>query len=123
VRGQINPSPDTHDDSPHQTEQAFSAFGVELSADDPDAPDVAPSEVFYLWPENVEPWSLWHGVQTQWRIGISGATGLDYQGVSAYLDRLGLEPQEHREMFDLLQACERATLDVWAEQRAKHHPR
>ncbi len=62
-------------------------------------------------------------MQTQWRIGMSGATGLDYQGVSAYLDRLGLEPQEHREMFDLLQACERVTLDEWARQRAKKPPR
>lgn len=54
---------------------------------------------------------------------MSGPTGLDYQGVSAFLDRQALDPNEAREVFGLLQACERATLDVWSEQRAKHQPR
>lgn len=62
-------------------------------------------------------------MQTQWRVGMSGPTGLDYQGVSAYLDLRGIGPEQRRELFELLQACERATLDVWAEQRAKHQPR
>jgi hypothetical protein len=53
---------------------------------------------------------------------MSGPTGLDYQGVSAFLDRQPLEPNEAREVFGLLQACERVTLEVWSEQRAKSSP-
>ncbi len=85
------------------------------------APD--DDQVFYLWPENVQAWACWQGVQTQWRVGMSGPTGLDYQGVSAYLDLQCIDPEPRRELFELLQACERTTLDVWAEQRAKHQTR
>lgn len=77
----------------------------------------------YLWPENLQAWLCWQGVQTQWRVGMSGATGLDYQGVSAYLDLQGLDRDQRRETFELLQACERATLDEWNQQRAKKQPR
>lgn len=87
-----------------------------------DSPESGPSQVVYLWPDNVTAWVCWQGVQTQWRVGMSGVTGLDYQGVSAYLDRQGLEPGEALEVFSLLQACERATLEVWSEQRAKSSP-
>lgn len=54
---------------------------------------------------------------------MSGPTGLDYQGVSAYLDLQGLDRDQRREALELLQACERATLDEWAKQRAKKPPR
>lgn len=50
---------------------------------------------------------------------MSGATGLDYQGVLAYLDLRGIKPKQRLELFELLQVCERVTLDVWAERRAK----
>lgn len=89
---------------------------------DGELPEEEP-ETFYLWPECVEVWSCWQGVQTQWRIGLSGAAGLDYQGVSAYLDLQGIELGKRRELFELLQACERVTLDEWAKQRAKNQPR
>jgi hypothetical protein len=53
------------------------------------------SAVCYLWPDNVQAWFCWQGVQTQWRVGMGGPTGLDYAGVRAYLDeqRLGDERQ------------------------------
>lgn len=79
-------------------------------------------QVYHLWPENLPAWNCWQGIQTQWRTGMSGPTGLDYQGVSAFLDRQGLEPDEAREVFWLLQVCERVTLEVWSEQRAKSSP-
>jgi len=82
-----------------------------------DQPD--DEHVVYLWPDNVRAWSCWQGVQTQWRVGMGGATGLDYAGVRAYLDELGLCGDERREAFAGIQACERATLEVWAEQRER----
>ena len=78
-----------------------------------------PERVAYLWPDNVRAWSCWQGVQTQWRVGMGGATGLDYAGVRAFLDEQQLAGDERREVFAGIQACERATLDVWAEQRER----
>lgn len=57
-------------------------------------------------------------MQTQWRTGMAGATGLDYAGVAAYLDEQRLRrPRQRREIFDGIRACEAATLQAWAEQR------
>lgn len=79
----------------------------------------AGERVAYLWPDNVRTWSCWQGVQTQWRVGMGGATGLDYAGVRAFLDEQQLAGDERREVFSGIQACERATLEVWAEQRER----
>lgn len=75
----------------------------------------------YLWPDNVDTWGHWRQVQTQWRAGMSGATGLDYAGVSAYLTEQGIQPgtPERQEIFEGLRAAEQATLEVWSEQAAK----
>lgn len=73
----------------------------------------------YLWPCNVDTWRHWQALQTQWRAGMGGATGLDYAGVKAYLDEQGLKKTARREVFDGIQAAERGTLDAWAEQSAK----
>lgn len=75
-----------------------------------------PVEV-YLWPDNVTAWQCWCAVQTQWRVGMSGATGLDYAGVRALLDEEGLSGDERRAVFAGIRACEGAVLEVWAEQR------
>lgn len=71
----------------------------------------------YLWPCNVLAWQCWSGVQTQWRVGAGGATGLDYAGVRADLDERGLTGEERRDAFNGIKACEAATLKAWAEQR------
>lgn len=78
------------------------------------------AEVHYLWPDNLQAWQCWMGVQTQWRSGGGGATGLDYHSVHTFLRAVhGLRGQELREVFDGIQAAERATLEVWAEKRKR----
>lgn len=72
----------------------------------------------YLWPDNLPAWQAWQGVQTQWRTGMGGATGLDYAGVHAWL-QLHAPRQQRRELFEGIQAAERATLEVWSEQRER----
>lgn len=78
-----------------------------------------PAQVLYLWPCNVTAWACWQGVQTQWRVGHAGATGLDYAGVRAFLDEAGLDGDERRSAFAGVRACEVATLAVWAEERER----
>lgn len=78
-----------------------------------DAPE--PDELAYLWPCNVAAWGVWCDVQTQWRTGMGSATGLDYAGVRAHLDELGLVGDERRDVYDGIRAAERATLEARAE--------
>ena len=75
-------------------------------------------DVVYLWPCNVGAWHAWCAVQTQWRHGPAGPTGLDYTAVRAWLDEQG-QPAgpERADTFTGICAAERATLDAWAEQR------
>lgn len=83
----------------------------------------APTDQVYLWPENEEAWAHWCALQTQWRSGMAGATGLDYAAVVAYLREQGLRGDERRQVFDGIRAAETATLDVWARQRERDRQR
>lgn len=61
--------------------------------------------------------ALYASCQTQWRSGMSGATGLDYAGVEA-LGRLRGEPISP-DTFAGLQICEGAALAVINERRER----
>lgn len=50
---------------------------------------------------------------------MSGATGLDYTAVAAYLRTQGQGAAERKSIFAGIQACEQATLQVWDQQRAE----
>ena len=82
-----------------------------------------PAEPWHLWPCNVRTWGLWMRLQTQWRTGGMGGqpTGLDYAAVWATLERLGV--RRRREVFEHLQAMERAALTAWGERREQEQRR
>ncbi|MDD5028905.1 MAG: DUF1799 domain-containing protein [Rhodoferax sp.] len=112
--GKLVKPDEAHDDGPTELDAAFAAWGLR--------PDSTPAtrawRNFYLWPCNESTWWLWHRLQTQWRIGIHGREGLDYNGVTAYLrDVARIKPRELDSTFSCLQAMERAALDEWAKQR------
>lgn len=69
------------------------------------------------WPENIDSLNLFIALQTQWRIGMSGATGLDYPAVFATLDRLHRDKTDARrdELFADMQIMEAAALKKMAE--------
>lgn len=69
-----------------------------------------------LWPCNLPAWQCWQNLQTQWRVGMAGRTGLDYAAVLAYLRAVhGLRGPELLEVFGGLQGCEMAILELQAE--------
>lgn len=68
---------ETHTD----VDESLAVWG--LCAEAPDKPAVDPT--FHLWPENVQAFAFWRGMQTQWRVGMAGPEGLDYAGVWALL--------------------------------------
>lgn len=54
---------------------------------------------------------------TQWRIGMNGATGLDYSSLPAVMDMLGLEGEDRSQAFRDVRVMEREALAVMAEAR------
>lgn len=95
--------------------EVLAAMGLEQVADDTPAPVL---DVCYLWPCNAPVWRLWQRVQTQWRVGMNGRTGLDYVAVLAFMrEVLGMHRKARAESLLALQAMEFAALEVWAEQR------
>lgn len=94
---------------------------------DGDQGDSAPDagRVFHLWPELQPTLLAWFAVQTQWRVGAVGATGLDYAGVEALLRlrRLGGGRRRAAQLMEDLQVMERATLAEWSRQREQRDRR
>lgn len=74
-----------------------------------------------VWPENWPVIVAFVAVATQWRVvwlgGLEGGTlmrtGLDYAGVRAALDMLGLKATP--DLFGGLQVMEKAALEAWSE--------
>ena len=73
------------------------------------------SDEFELWPENAEPLRVFMRLQTQWRYGPAGPTGLDYAGVRVALEWLGVKVSPA--LFEDVQLMESATLKILAEAR------
>lgn len=66
---------------------------------------------FEVWPENESALEIFCRLGTQWKVGaLGGFLGLDYSGVLALFDLLGVE--NRKEMFDKVQDMERAALPV-----------
>ena len=63
---------------------------------------------FEVWEDNWDTVVMFLRVQTQWRIGMSGATGLDYNAIRWTFEMYGVSDQ--REMFEGLQVMEAAAL-------------
>lgn len=70
---------------------------------------------FRLWPEHLAAFSLWCAVQTQWRTGMAGPTGLDWCGVRAHPASRAL-PRQQRERILADLACMEV---AWLAERAR----
>jgi hypothetical protein len=94
-----------------ELEQDFGVFGVPPQ----EFLDGIKDKDFELWEENAEPFDLFVKLQTQWRSGPSGFTGMDYAGVRAALAmmRRRMTP----ELFGLLQVMETAGLKALRESK------
>lgn len=115
ARGQLHipQHPSTHDE-PDPSQHAISGFGLQAPPDQA----VPRPTLCYLWPCNLEVFDSWQRLQTQWREGMGGRSGLDYAAVLAYLrEGCGLSGAALQQRFGLLQALERTALEVWAEHK------
>ncbi len=98
----------------------MAVFGLAQDTDDedgePTAADGPRDDTFWLWPDCVAVWHIWHRVQTQWRISLAGREGLHYNGVLSHLRVVErIKPRRLPEVLAQLQAMERAALRAWAQ--------
>lgn len=69
-----------------------------------------------LTPAALAAWELWNLTQSQWNVGMNGATGFRYEGVEAGARLAGLEVSVRA--FHLFQLLEGKRLQIWSEERA-----
>ena len=58
-------------------------------------------------------------MQTQWRVGMAGATGLDYGVLPAVMDMMCVDMQERRHVFAKVRVVEAEFLAAGAKRREK----
>ena len=91
---------------------------VDENGDEAQASPVEDLPTFWLWPDALPVWMLWLGLRTQWRVGMGGATGLDYTAVLADLrEQIPDDAPERRQTYLDIKAMEAVTLQEWADQR------
>ena len=56
-------------------------------------------------------------LETQWRIGFDGASGLDYNAAKALFELF--EVEDRRGLFEAIMIMERAALAAWAERKSE----
>lgn len=70
-----------------------------------------------MWPEHYQAFDVFYSLQTQWRVGFGGPTGLDYGVLHQKLARLNLPPEEV-DLLELdIQVMERAALSAMNDQK------
>lgn len=70
-----------------------------------------------IWPENWPAFELFNAMSTQWRIGMSGATGMDYSALPVLFDTLGIA--DRAAAFSGMQIMEREALRIMREEHGK----
>lgn len=91
----------------------MSAWGLtaeDYAADSPTEVDV--------WPDNWETVQVFISLNTQWRMGFSGPTGLDYTAIEPVLRLVAIPTERWPELFLAIRIMERAAIDTMAEQSA-----
>lgn len=83
------------------------------------APEDYEEEPFGVWPENWPAVELFLRLSTQWRISLSGETGLDYAALYPLLDRVASDPTEWEALFDDVRVLEAEALQ---QMRKKSRP-
>ena len=99
--------------APGPTQEELDLLGISME-------DVEDTSSTDIWPENVNAFLVFDAMRTQWRVGMAGATGLDYAALPATLDLLDIEFDEdmtRKQLFSQLRLMEYEALSLMAQQR------
>lgn len=70
-----------------------------------------------IWPDTRPAFELFSVLRTQWRVGTSGPTGLDYNVLYRKMDRMELTPDEYDQLEGDITVMEAAALEeIYREQ-------
>lgn len=67
------------------------------------------------WPDNESAYFMFAALQTQWRVGMAGATGLDYAAFPVVLRMHGVPKSEWQALMADMPVMEMAALMAMAE--------
>lgn len=76
-----------------------------------------PDEEYEVWPDNWPAFLLFEAMSTQWRVGMGGAVGLDYNAIKPVAGLIGLKRTELTQAFPDLRMMEAEALLVMGESR------
>lgn len=65
-----------------------------------------------IWPENVRAYELFCAMDTQWRIGMAGPTGLDYAALPMALRMIGAARADWQQLMADVRVMESAALQT-----------
>lgn len=68
-----------------------------------------------LWAVNAEAFSVFNSMSTQWRAGMSGATGLDYTSLPIVMDLEGVDADDRKQVFRDVRTMEQEALKTMAD--------
>lgn len=112
ARGQLILDPKAEETTADELAEAFVAAGLRYEGG-----SIVDQDEFWLWPENEEVFWVWLGLQTQWMVGMAGATGLNYSGVESDLRMLEIPRARRRQFYVSIKHMEHAALEEWASKR------
>lgn len=67
---------------------------------------------FEIYPDNARTVALFIDMLTQWRVGVNGATGLDYNVIPMLFKLRRVKKKHRNDVFDGLKVMERAALEA-----------
>ncbi len=78
---------------------------------------LAEATVEDVWRQNWDAFRIFAGLGTQWRVGMNGATGMDYTAVWATLHALVPSARRRNKVFGQIRIMESAALELMSERR------
>jgi len=75
-------------------------------------PEDVVTEPVDVWPENIPALDLFSMLGTQWRIGMGGPTGLDYNILFHEMDRMSLPREEYDSLLMDVRVMEEEALSI-----------
>lgn len=70
-----------------------------------------------MWDVNWPAFDVLNEMSTQWRVGVGGATGLDYAAFPVVASLLGYKKKHHADIFQDLRIMENEALITMGENR------
>jgi len=70
-----------------------------------------------LWPDNIGAVNVFISMSTQWRVGMGGPTGLDYNALASVMDLVGVPKEDRPAIFDDVRVLEDAALETIRKQQ------